>query len=111
MSVQSVYPTIRYSDVRGAIEWLSNVLGFRERMVSEEPDGTIGHAQLEFRSNLIMLGPTRAGEVKGRSWVYLVEPSIDDHYRTLAPELASVREQIAANEKQQQATRAAFPRH
>lgn len=34
---------------------------------------------------------------------------LDSHYRTLAPELASVREQIAANEKQQKDIRAAFP--
>ncbi|MEO8496619.1 MAG: DUF1553 domain-containing protein, partial [Planctomycetota bacterium] len=35
--------------------------------------------------------------------------AIDSHYRTVAPELASVREQIAANEKQQADIRAAFP--
>jgi mono/diheme cytochrome c family protein len=34
---------------------------------------------------------------------------IDSHYRTVAPELASVRDQIAANEKRQQDIRAAFP--
>lgn len=35
--------------------------------------------------------------------------AIDAHYRTVSSELASVREQIAANEKQQQAIRSAFP--
>ena len=34
---------------------------------------------------------------------------LDSHFRTVAPELTSVREQIAANEKQQKAIRAAFP--
>jgi hypothetical protein len=34
---------------------------------------------------------------------------LDSHYRTVAPELASVREQIASNEKQQKDIRAAFP--
>jgi len=35
--------------------------------------------------------------------------AIDSHYRTVAPELAPVREQIAANEKQQADIRTAFP--
>ncbi|MCA9120124.1 MAG: PSD1 domain-containing protein [Planctomycetaceae bacterium] len=34
---------------------------------------------------------------------------LDSHYRTVAPELSSVRNQIAANEQQQKAIRAAFP--
>ncbi len=34
---------------------------------------------------------------------------LDNHYRTIAPELASIREQIAANEKQQKDIRAAIP--
>jgi hypothetical protein len=35
--------------------------------------------------------------------------AIDEHYRTIAPSLADIRNQIADNEKQQEAIRKAFP--
>lgn len=45
----SMHPTLRYDDVRAAIAFLTEVLGFVEEDVTTSGDGTIGHAELSFR--------------------------------------------------------------
>jgi uncharacterized glyoxalase superfamily protein PhnB len=50
-----VVPMIAYEDGHAAIEWLTRVLGFEERLRFESEDGSIGHAELELEGGLIML--------------------------------------------------------
>ena len=41
-----VVPMLAYRDAPEALSWLAKAFGFRERTRMEEPDGTIGHAEL-----------------------------------------------------------------
>jgi len=41
-----VVPMLAYRDAPEALNWLAKAFGFRERSRMEEPDGTIGHAEL-----------------------------------------------------------------
>jgi uncharacterized glyoxalase superfamily protein PhnB len=50
-----VVPMIAYEDGHAAIEWLTRVLGFEERLRYESEDGSIGHAELELEGGVIML--------------------------------------------------------
>jgi PhnB protein len=48
---------ISYEDVAGAIDWLTEAFGFRERGDRyAEPDGTVTHAELELEGAVVMLG-------------------------------------------------------
>jgi uncharacterized glyoxalase superfamily protein PhnB len=48
-------PTIPYSDVAGAIRWLTDVLGFRAAGVYAAPDGSIVFAQLVWRTGVVFV--------------------------------------------------------
>jgi uncharacterized glyoxalase superfamily protein PhnB len=61
MPTQSLYPTLRYRDARAAIDFLVNAFGFEEANVHTGEDGEIGHAELRFGPNLLMLGSAREG--------------------------------------------------
>lgn len=54
-TTQTVFPTFRYEDARGAIEFLTSALGFEVAALHEE-DGRIVHAELVFNGSMIMLG-------------------------------------------------------
>ena len=41
-----VVPMLAYRDAPAALTWLTKAFGFEERTRMEEPDGTIGHAEL-----------------------------------------------------------------
>jgi uncharacterized glyoxalase superfamily protein PhnB len=43
----SVYPHVRYEEPRAAIDWLTRVFGFRERVRMARPDGGIIISKLE----------------------------------------------------------------
>jgi uncharacterized glyoxalase superfamily protein PhnB len=63
---QTIYPAVRYNDAKAAIAWLTSVLGFEERQVYANDDGTIAHAELSLNGNLIMLGSAK-GDSFGKS--------------------------------------------
>ncbi len=85
---QTIYPALRYSDAKAAIEWLKTALGFEENVVYPNDDGSIAHAQLALNGNLIMLGssradaygksPREAGVVTGTIYVALSDASAID---------------------------------
>lgn len=56
MSRVAIIPTYRYADAHAAIDWLITALGFEKHAVHEAPDGSVAHAQLTFRGQMIMLG-------------------------------------------------------
>ena len=58
--VDTTYPTLTpyvfYADVAAAIEFLDAAFGFKERMRSEEQDGTIRHAEVQLGYAVVMMG-------------------------------------------------------
>ena len=77
---QRAVPMLSYEDVGAAVEWLSQVFGFRERGERyTEPDGTVSHAELELDGAVVLLGwpgcdyrsPTHHAEVcePARKWM------------------------------------------
>lgn len=57
-SMQSIYPTFRYRDAAGMIEWLQKAFGFSLNAKYMHGD-TVGHAELSLGGSIIMLGETR----------------------------------------------------
>jgi len=78
----SIYPTLRYTDARAAITFLTSALGFREQHVSTGDDGVVQHAELSFGdpAGVVMIG-TRSAEPgpwdTGRAVLYLVVDDAD----------------------------------
>lgn len=54
-----VIPTIRYDDSARMVDWLVKVFGFTRRMVVEEADGSVGHAELTLGGGLVMIGQAK----------------------------------------------------
>jgi uncharacterized glyoxalase superfamily protein PhnB len=57
--VQTIYPTVRYNDAKGAIRWLKSTLGFEEKNVFAGDGDSIDHAELQVAGNLIMLASVK----------------------------------------------------
>jgi len=80
----TVVPILVYADVGKAVEWLTNVFGFAERLRVEH-DGQVLHAQLIVGDGAIMLGrqgaeyrPPRRGEVV--QYVHVTVADVDSHH-------------------------------
>ncbi|MBW0104029.1 VOC family protein [Pseudonocardia sp. KRD291] len=56
----SIHPTLRYTDPRAAITFLTDALGFRELHVYTDDDGAVAHAELAWDdgpdTGVVMLG-------------------------------------------------------
>jgi uncharacterized glyoxalase superfamily protein PhnB len=75
---QTIFPSLRYRDARGAIEWLSTAFDIEVRDVTGTPDGAVAHAELAFGPATIMLGTDRDdvfGSHAGHGWLYV---AVDD---------------------------------
>jgi uncharacterized glyoxalase superfamily protein PhnB len=83
-SLPSVYPVVRYADAPAAIEFLTKAFQLERATVHEGPDGTIAHAQLAWRTGVIMLGSRSAdGDSTfdtGRTVIYLAVDDPDAHH-------------------------------
>ncbi len=83
---QSIFPALRYTDARGAIDFLKSVAGFEELAVMENEDGTIAHAELVFEGGVIMLGTKRAEEDPDHAFpggpitIYVAHDDVDAHH-------------------------------
>jgi uncharacterized glyoxalase superfamily protein PhnB len=76
-SAPTVYPSLRYRDARAGIDWLKDTLGFQERVVYADDDGSVAHAELSFGPSIVMLGSEKAddyGSHAGQSWLYVAVP-------------------------------------
>ena len=67
-----IYPTMRCRDAEAMIRWLIDVVGFTEYVVYRD-DGVVQHAELAYRSSMVMLGQNRddayskmVGDIGGR---------------------------------------------
>lgn len=79
--VPRLIPHLIYDNVAAALDWLSGAFGFRERVEGRmlEPDGTIGHAELEVGDALIMLGPPSVhGESPQRGVSAMIHVYVED---------------------------------
>jgi len=79
----SIYPTLRYGDAKAAIGFLTRAFGLTEEHVTENPDGTIAHAELAFGNGMVMLGsrPEEPGLFDtGRAVIYVVVDDPDAHH-------------------------------
>ncbi len=52
---QAIVPYLAYDDAPAAIDFLCRAFGFEETFRLPMPDGRIGHAELSFRGNVLML--------------------------------------------------------
>ncbi len=52
---QRIIPYLAYRDAPAALDFLTRAFGFEERFRHPMPDGTIGHAELAYRGNVVML--------------------------------------------------------
>jgi uncharacterized glyoxalase superfamily protein PhnB len=57
---QTIFPAVRYTDARAAIDWLQRAFGATAHARHDNPDGTVAHAELSIAGNLIMLGESNA---------------------------------------------------
>lgn len=81
-----ITPYIYYEDMVSALDWLSIVFGFRERLRMTEPNDQIMHAEMELGDGVIMLGypgpdyqnPKQHGRVSQHLYVYV--DGVDLHY-------------------------------
>ena len=80
-----ITPYLLYEDVAGALAWLTEAFGFRERLRLPEPDGKIAHAEMEWADGVVMMGfpgptyqnPKRIGHVTQHLYVYV--DNVDRH--------------------------------
>jgi uncharacterized glyoxalase superfamily protein PhnB len=83
----SRYPTlspyIYYEDVEAALEWLSRVFGFGERLRSTDQEGNVRHCEMSVGDAVIMMGspPGRKAPVDPITvGLYVHVDDVDAHY-------------------------------
>ena len=52
---QRIIPYLAYADAPAAIEFICKAFGFEERMRMPMPDGRVGHAEVGYQDNIVML--------------------------------------------------------
>jgi PhnB protein len=62
----TVVPCVLYDDPMAVVDWLTDVLGFREVVRATLPDGWVGHVELERNGFIILLG-RRGGQLADTS--------------------------------------------
>lgn len=87
-STPRITPYLLYEDLAGALTWLANAFGFRERLRDAAPNGRPTHAEMTFGADgVIMLGgvappyrnPKRLGQHTQNVYVRLDE-GLDGHF-------------------------------
>ena len=57
---QRIAPYLMYEDAATALDFLVQAFGFEERFRIPMPDGAVGHAEIGYQDNLVMLASTSA---------------------------------------------------
>jgi uncharacterized glyoxalase superfamily protein PhnB len=85
-SYPQLCPYLHYEDMAAALAWLAEAFGFRERMRTTNPDGALGHCEMELGNAVIMMGsppghksPAHLGGVT--VGLYVNVDDVDEHYR------------------------------
>jgi PhnB protein len=85
--MQRIIPYLSYADAPAAIDFLCKAFGFEERFRYPMPGGRIGHAELGYLDNVVMLAsayegfgesPLRLPAVHGQ--VYCFVEDVDAHF-------------------------------
>ena len=87
-SMSKIVPYLSYADAPAAIEFLTQALGFEERMRYPMDDGRVGHAELALGDSLLMLasaypelGFTSPQQLEGlHGQVYCEVDDVDAHH-------------------------------
>jgi uncharacterized glyoxalase superfamily protein PhnB len=99
MSQPNIFPVLRYRDTDAALDWLTRVFGFEEKVVHRGEDGSVGHAELQLGAGMIMFSPaTGDGWMGGTTPDPLASPlsvyvAVDDpeaHYERAKAEGATI---------------------
>jgi uncharacterized glyoxalase superfamily protein PhnB len=94
----TIYPSLRYRDARAGIDWLKATFGFDERVVYENEDGTVAHAELSFGPSIVMLGSEKDdtyGSHIGQSWAYVAVEDADERYERARAAGAEIVRELA----------------
>ena len=82
----TVCPYVSYRDGGAALDYLTRVFGFTERMRTTTPDGGVGHAEVQLGESVVMIGcppafvtPKELGEATVGLYVHVDD--VDAHYR------------------------------
>jgi len=89
MSKQRIIPMLSYDDCPAALDFLAKAFGFEERFRFAMPDGKIGHAEIGYDDNVVMVAssyepfgltsprnlPLRHGQI------FCTVDDVDAHYR------------------------------
>jgi uncharacterized glyoxalase superfamily protein PhnB len=81
----NIFPALRYSDARAAIEWLVRAFGFEKLAVHDGPERHVMHAELAFGSGVVALG-TASAPTAANPWstvrhvVYARVSDVDAHH-------------------------------
>jgi uncharacterized glyoxalase superfamily protein PhnB len=81
-----ITPYLLYEEVAGALDFLANAFGFRERLRAADPEGTVNHAEMRLEDGVIMMGhpgpshvsPKRSGRPGAQVYVYVDD--LDAHF-------------------------------
>src|SRR6266850_1351361 len=96
--MQRIIPYLSYADAPAAIAFLCKAFGFEERFRYPMPDGRIGHAELGYQDNVVMLAsayegfgesPLRLPAVHAQ--VYCFVDDVDSHFARARHEPAPAR--------------------
>jgi uncharacterized glyoxalase superfamily protein PhnB len=93
---QSIYPTLRYRDAYGAIDWLERAFG-AERKEVHEAGGRVVHAEVRIEGDLVMIGsePDEPGPQAGATSVYVAITDPDAHHDRAVAAGAEVTSELA----------------
>ena len=85
--MQRIIPYLTYADAPAAIGFLCQAFGFEERFRYPMPDGRIGHAELGYQDNVVMLASAYEGFGESplrlpavHSQVYCFVDDVDAHF-------------------------------
>jgi uncharacterized glyoxalase superfamily protein PhnB len=85
--IQCIVPSLAYADAPAAIKFLSEAFGFEETFRYPMPDGRVGHAELIYEGNMLMLAsvyegfgetPLKLPMTSCTLWCYVAD--VDAHY-------------------------------
>jgi uncharacterized glyoxalase superfamily protein PhnB len=84
-TLHDIYPILRYADARAAIEWLTKAFGLTVRTVTDKPDGTVAHAELNCGRGVLIVGQREPGDrppaAGANDWVvYVAVDDVDAHH-------------------------------
>lgn len=92
-------PYLYYEDAEAAMDWLIRAFGFGERLRTHDPDGRLGHGELEVGEGdgVVMLGTPDGFRRPSRSafGVYVHVADVEAHYTRAKGEGATITDEPA----------------